>query len=33
LNCWALMETSFIDILMRNMYIKAAGASGVNIHL
>jgi hypothetical protein len=33
LNCWALMETSFIDILMRNRYIKAAGAGVVNIHL
>jgi len=27
------METSFIDILMRNRYIKASGAGAVNIHL
>jgi len=27
------METSLIDILMRNRYTKAAGAGGVNIHL
>jgi hypothetical protein len=27
------METSFIDILMRNRYTKAAGAGAVNIHL
>src|SRR4030042_2392789 len=32
LNCWALMETSFIDIL-RNLYRKAAIAGAVNIAL